>query len=313
MHDRYLDANRRLWDRWTEINFASEMYDVEGFRAGRDTLNPLDAEGLGDVAGKTVLHLQCHFGQDTLSVARRGAIVTGLDFSPKAVALARSLGEETGIPGRFVEANVYDAVEALGGETFDIVFTSAGVLSWLPDLPAWGRVVGSLVKPGGFFFLRDFHPLEYLWDDDPGVQELRVKYPYFTQETPLEFPNQPCYSDWDEPVTETEYAWVYSLADIVNAVVGGGLSLEGIREYDYCSYGSHPLLQRCEDGLCACPSVSPRCRGCSRCGRAGQKHHPDLYRRRRVCRQGQRAGSRAGCHFLTAIVCLRWNPAPAQA
>lgn len=248
-----LDGNRRLWDRWTEINAASAMYDVDGFKAGRDTLDPLDAEGLGDVAGLTVLHLQCHFGQDTLSIARRGARVTGLDFSPKAVALARSLSEETGISGRFVEADVYDAVEALGGEAFDIVFTSAGVLSWLPDLPGWGRVAGRLVKPGGFLFLREFHPVADLWDDDPDVQELRVKYPYFHEQEPLAFPDQPCYSNWDEPVAETEYGWVHSLSDVVNAVIGGGLTLECIREYEYCTYGSHPLLERGGDGLWRLP------------------------------------------------------------
>jgi SAM-dependent methyltransferase len=248
-----MDANRRLWDRWTEINYASEMYDAAAFRAGADTLDPLDAAGMGDVRGKTVLHLQCHFGHDTLSLARRGAIVTGLDFSPKAIGLARSLSDEIGVPARFVEANVYDAVVALGGETFDVVFASAGVIGWLPDLAEWGRVVGSLVRSGGFFFLREFHPVAYLWDDDPAAKELRVKYPYFHDETPLAFPNQPCYSNWDVPVSETEYGWVFSLADVVNAVIGGGLALEYVREHDYCTYGSHPLLQRCDDGLWRLP------------------------------------------------------------
>src|SRR5215218_6632110 len=138
--DDYRKSNLELWNNWAEINAASSSYDVEGFKQGNVGLNSLELAEIGDVSGKTLLHLQCHFGKDTLSWARLGAKVTGVDFSEQAIGLARSLSEELGIRARFVCSDVYDLPEVLNGE-FDIVFTSCGVLGWLPDLERWAQVV----------------------------------------------------------------------------------------------------------------------------------------------------------------------------
>ncbi|MCZ7544594.1 MAG: class I SAM-dependent methyltransferase [Anaerolineae bacterium] len=156
----YMESNRALWDEWTGIHAKSAFYDLEGFKAGRLSLDRVAREGLGDVTGKRLLHLQCHFGMDTLSWARLGAEVTGVDFSEKAIALARALSAELSIPARFVCANIYDLPAALDG-AFDIVFTSGGVLYWLPDLVRWAEIVAHYLRPGGTFFLADSHPLRH--------------------------------------------------------------------------------------------------------------------------------------------------------
>src|SRR3954464_11903705 len=156
MHDEYIQSNRKLWNDWTGIHAQSEFYDVESFKEGKFRLHPIEKEELGDVRGKTLLHLQCHFGLDTLSWANLGAIVTGADFSDKAIDLARELSRETGLPATFICSNIYDLPAALEGQ-FDIVFTSHGVLGWLPDMPNWGKVVAHFLKPGGTFYVAEVH------------------------------------------------------------------------------------------------------------------------------------------------------------
>ena len=159
-------ANRELWDGWTELHVPSEFYDVEGFKQGRDTLDAVELDGVlgavGEIRGKSLLHLQCHFGLDTLSWARRGARVTGVDFSEKAVAHARRLAGELGLEARFLLADVTDTeavVTALGGERFDVVFTSHGVISWLPDLRPWARTIAAAPSPGRHVLPRRLPPL----------------------------------------------------------------------------------------------------------------------------------------------------------
>ncbi len=146
MRDEHRELNRRWWDERVPIHTASEFYGVEAFKAGGTTLCPFELEEVGDVAGKRLLHLQCHFGLDTLSWARRGASVVGLDFSEPAIEAANRLASETGIDGTFVAADLYDAEAALGGERFDIVYTGLGALNWLPDLRRWAQIVGSLFQ-----------------------------------------------------------------------------------------------------------------------------------------------------------------------
>ncbi|MDZ7727844.1 MAG: class I SAM-dependent methyltransferase [Dehalococcoidia bacterium] len=198
--DEYFAANRANWDDRAAIHVTSRMYDVEGFVAGTRVMGASnrqeDIDGVGDVAGKTLLHLQCHIGLDTLTWARRGARVTGLDLSPRSIAAARELAERTELTdARFVEANVYDACEALGGEQFDVVFTGVGALNWLPDVRRWAAVVGRLVKPGGVFYMREFHPMTATLDDEDPEGRLVVRYPYFETEQP---------QAWDDAVTYTD-------------------------------------------------------------------------------------------------------------
>jgi SAM-dependent methyltransferase len=227
--NEYLEKNRSLWDGWTRLHAPSEFYDVEGFKAGRSSLKHLELEEVGDVRGRSLLHLQCHFGQDTLSWARLGAQVTGADFSDEAINLARSLAAELDIPARFVRSNVYDLPAALD-ERFDIVFTSYGVLAWLPDLNRWAEVVAHFLKPGGFFYIAEFHPLFEMLDDDGA----RFGYPYFPTSRPLELRATDSYAARDVADFEhDEYNWPHPLSDVINAVLGAGLRLEYIHEFDY--------------------------------------------------------------------------------
>ena len=253
-------ANRRLWDARTPIHVRSDFYDVDGFRAGATSLRPLELEELGDVSGKRLLHLQCHFGLDTLSWARRGATVTGLDFSGEAVAAARTLAAEVGLEetARFVESDVYDAVVALSGETFDVVFTSYGVIAWLPDLRRWAEVVAGLVAPGGFAYVAEIHPASQVLDDEPGVEDLRVGYPYWTPPSgPLRFEESGTYADHEADITLPEYVWLHGLGDLVTALIDAGLVLDFLHEHDRTVFQQLPFLEHHDDGWWRLPPSMP--------------------------------------------------------
>jgi SAM-dependent methyltransferase len=250
-------ANRRLWDARTPIHVASDFYDVDGFRAGATSLRPLEVEEVGDVAGKRLLHLQCHFGLDTLSWARLGADVTGLDLSGEAVAAARTLAADLDLGGRarFVESDIYDAATALEGETFDVVFTSYGVLAWLPDIERWAEVVASLVAPGGFFYVAEIHPASQVLDDEPGVEELRIGYPYWTPPSgPLRFEESGTYADYEADIKLPEFVWLHGLGDIITALIDAGLAIEFLHEHDHTVFQQLPFLERTHDGCWRLPT-----------------------------------------------------------
>jgi SAM-dependent methyltransferase len=174
--DPRVAANRALWDEWTPIHVRSAFYDVEGWKSGsRADLYPLLVDEVGDVAGKDLLHLQCHFGLDTLAWARRGARVTGIDISERGIEQARLLAAETGLEATFVVADVAELPDHLEGQ-FDVVFTSFGAINWLPDLPRWAEVVAHFVRPGGFFYIAEAHPFAWAFDDDDTAAELRLHY-----------------------------------------------------------------------------------------------------------------------------------------
>jgi SAM-dependent methyltransferase len=230
-----LAANRALWDEWTAIHLASEFYDVEGFRRGGIRLKEFVLEELGDVRCLDLLHVQCHFGLDTLSFARLGARVTGADFSENAIEAARLLAKEVGLEARFVVSNVYDLPANLDAR-FDLVFTSSGVLGWLPDIRAWAKVVAHFVKPGGRFYITEIHPVASAFENE-GVKpaELRLAYPYWEHAEPLAFPVQGSYADPGAQVeTKTEYGWDHGLGEIVTALIEAGLRIESLREYPFC-------------------------------------------------------------------------------
>jgi len=178
MKDEYFEANRKNWDERALIHSKSEFYYVQKFKKKKNSLPRLEQKELGDITGKKILHLQCHFGMDTLSLAYKGAIVTGVDFSGEAVKLARSLSKELRIPANFIESNIYSLQEKLT-EQFDIVFTSYGVLCWLLDLEKWANLIYFYLKPGGFFYIIDGHPYGGLFDYK-FKEGLRVGYTYFT-------------------------------------------------------------------------------------------------------------------------------------
>jgi SAM-dependent methyltransferase len=231
----YLAANRRLWDAWTPINARSDFYAVERFKAGEVRLRDWEIAEVGEVAGKDLLHLQCHFGLDTLSWARLGARVTGADFSDAGVRQARALAAELGIDARFVCAEVTELPRHLDG-AFDVVYTTFGVLGWLPDLGRWAQVAAHFVRPGGILYVAEAHPVLWVWDDGEDVRpgQLRLKYPYWQQPEPLAVPVRGSYADPSAQVDEpTEYSWQHSLGEIVTAVANAGLRIEFLHEFPF--------------------------------------------------------------------------------
>jgi SAM-dependent methyltransferase len=251
--EAFLAANRDLWDRWTEIHESSAFYDLDGFRRGGVRIADHEIEEIGPVAGRSLLHLQCHFGMDTLSWARLGATVTGVDFSPKAIALARSLAADLGLDARFVESDIYRLPEVLD-ETFDLVYTSNGVLGWLPDIRGWARVVARFVRPGGRFYILEGHPVAMVFDDE-GVAagELRLRYPYWEHPEPIVLEPVGSYADRTADVGgRTEYGWDHALGEVVTALVEAGLRIEALREYPFLNWEA-PFLVKADDGTWRLP------------------------------------------------------------
>jgi ubiquinone/menaquinone biosynthesis C-methylase UbiE len=248
MTDAYMEANRKHWDEAVAHHVASGFYDVDEFRQNPDRLKPVELEELGDVRGKTLLHLQCHFGIDTISWARQGAIVTGADFSANAVEQARELAAEIGVEARFVESNIYELPQNLEGQ-FDIVFTSYGVLSWLPDLKRWAEVAASFVKPGGTFYIVEFHPTAWIFDDSPGVDDLYVKYPMFSSE-PVTSDNDGTYASKPGTVMENRrtYDFPFSVGEVVSNLIDAGLRIEHLHEFPFSTYQFLPFTERRADG-----------------------------------------------------------------
>ncbi len=240
----YLSSNKALWDKYTEIHSSTDCYRLKEFLAGENKLNALEREELGSVEGKSLLHLQCHFGMDTLSWARLGASVTGMDFSDKAIDLAKSLAKELDLPARFICSDLYDLPNHLH-ERFDIVFTSYGILTWLPDIPRWAQIAASYVKPGGTFYLVEFHPFAQIFDESK--HGLVIKYPYFDRSMQVSTCDA-SYADFEtkfEPIPVCE--WSHPLGEVASSLINAGLRLEFIHEFDYSVYQQLADLQETTD------------------------------------------------------------------
>jgi SAM-dependent methyltransferase len=224
------------------IHTGSDFYDVEGFKAGGSSLRPFEIEEMGAVEGKRLVHLQCHFGLDTLSWARRGAAVTGLDFSEPAVQAAQGLADELDLDARFVAGDVYEAAEVLGGERFDVVYTGLGALNWLGDLERWAGVVASLLEPGGFLYLAEFHPFNEVFGDD----DLTVERDYFQSPEGERFEGPAgTYADEQaETVNNATHEWTHPISQVLSAVLGAGLRLELFHEHDFTLFAAWPFLER---------------------------------------------------------------------
>ena len=246
--------NRANWDDRVPVHLASSFYDLAAFRAGADSLRPFEPAEAGDVTGKRLAHLQCHIGLDTLSWARRGALVSGLDFSAPAVSAASALACELGIEASFVVADVYDAVPAFGGRRFDIVYTGIGALVWLPDIPRWARVVAELLTPGGFLYLVEGHPFAQILDDASG---LVVTRDYFD--------SGPEVQDWaytytDGPTLEhvRSVQFQHGVGEMITALIQAGLRIEFMHEFDFDAFGRFDSLRRQSDGTYQFPPGRPR-------------------------------------------------------
>ena len=242
--DERLRTNRINWNERTPVHAASGFYDVAGFKAGRVALTELERREVGDVSGKTLLHLQCHFGMDTMSWERLGATVTGVDFSDAAIGLAKSLRDEIGSNARFILSDIYGLSDVLD-ERFDVVFTSYGVLCWLPDLDGWARTIARHLKPGGVFYIAEHHPmLGALAESDGG--EMVPTYGYFHEEVRLEG-GAPSYAG-DAPIESPVYEWSHGLGEIVTALISAGLRIEFLHEFAFCGYRAHRTMRRGADG-----------------------------------------------------------------
>ena len=243
----YRCMNRELWNELTPIHAGSEFYDVEGFKAGKSTLKAIELEELGNVSGKSLLHLQCHFGLDTLSWARLGARVTGVDFSDRAIVMARSLSKELGIKADFIHSDIYELPETLSSE-FDIVFTSYGVLCWLADLRQWGEIIAHFLKPGGTFYMVADHPLTNIFQSSEEDDELKVTYSYFHTPEPVKWASPGTYADTSANVSHPAYEWTHSLSDVVNALISAKLCIDFVHEFPVCAWQRFPSMEQDEAG-----------------------------------------------------------------
>lgn len=260
MLDEHRNANRANWDARVPTHLVSDFYGVEDFVAGARTLTQaveFDRLHLGDVRGRTLLHLQCHIGLDTLSWARLGASVTGVDFSERSIEAARDISRRSDVPGRFVLTDVYEAPEVLA-ETFDIVYTSEGVLCWLPSVAAWARVVRRFTRPGGTFYIRDGHPLAHALDDERSDGRLVITAPYFEGDA-IRYDEPGTYTGDDAEIGHTTtYEWNHSLGEIVSAIAAQGFRIESLQEYPFAGYQALPDMVQGDDGWWRLPDRPER-------------------------------------------------------
>jgi SAM-dependent methyltransferase len=253
------ETNRRMWDERVAVHCADRtgFYAVETFRQGGDVLLPIESQEIGAVAGKRLLHLQCHFGLDTLSLARRGAAVTGVDFSRPAIETARSLAAEAGLAARFVECNAYDARSALP-ETFDIVYSSWGAIIWLNHIRRWTAVVAEFLAPGGFLYLADGHPFAMMLEQEG--QLLVCRYPWRSApDEPMPFEAATTYTGDDTTFTQTKsYSWNHAFTDIIGGLIDNGLRIDFLHEHETVPWFIFPKMEAAGDRMYRLPDGYPR-------------------------------------------------------
>jgi SAM-dependent methyltransferase len=242
-YDQYFQANKELWNKRTAAHKDSSFYDLEGFKKGENSLSPIELNEVGNVKGKSLLHLQCHFGMDTMSWSRLGAKCTGVDLSNDAIQLAKEINDELSLDAKFICCNLYDLhpqntetskappLEGLGEVSFDIIFTSYGTIGWLPDLDKWAQIISYYLKPGGLFYIADFHPVVWMFDDD----FTHIKYYYENREL-IETEDYGTYTDRNVSIKGKEYGWNHSISEILNALIKEGLEIKQFNEFNYSPY-----------------------------------------------------------------------------
>lgn len=238
----YIAINKKTWDNKTEVHVDSDFYANADFLDGKSSLKDIELNLLGDITGKKILHLQCHFGQDTLSFARMGAKATGVDLSDKAIEKAREFNTQLGLEAQFICCDLYDLPNHLN-EQFDIVFTSYGTIGWLPDLDKWAKVVSQFLKPNGKFVFAEFHPVVWMFDND--FKE--VFYSYFNIEPIIE-EETGTYADKNAPIETKTITWNHPTSEVLNALIQNGLELNSFDEYDYSPYNCFNETEEFEPG-----------------------------------------------------------------
>jgi 2-polyprenyl-3-methyl-5-hydroxy-6-metoxy-1,4-benzoquinol methylase len=238
----YININKKTWNNKTDVHIASEFYDMEGFLNGKSTLNSIELELLGDVKGKKILHLQCHFGQDSMTLSRMGAKVTGIDFSEKAIEKAKEFANQLHLDTQFICCDVYETLQHIN-EEFDIVFTSYGTIGWLPDIEKWANVVSNCLKPNGKFIMADFHPVVWMYDND--FKE--VYYSYFNIEPIIE-DESGTYADRYSEIEAKTISWNHPTSEILNSLIDSGMEIKRFNEYDYSPYNCFNETEEFEPG-----------------------------------------------------------------
>ncbi len=226
----YIEINRLSWNNRTDTHLKSEFYDLKGFLNGNSSLNDIELNLLGDIKGKSILHLQCHFGQDTISLSRLGADVTGVDLSDKAIENAKHIAKDTNSNTNFICCDIYDLTNHLDKQ-FDIVFTSYGTIGWLPDLDKWAKIISKFLKPNGQFVFVEFHPVVWMFDDNFE----KIGYRYFNSGAILETESG-TYADKKADITQSYVMWNHSISEVLNSLIKNGLELKSFDEFDYSPY-----------------------------------------------------------------------------
>lgn len=233
---QHFEMNRAGWDQRVKAHFESKFYDVEGFIAGNTSLREIELAELGGVEGKRLLHLQCHFGMDTLSWVRKGAICTGVDISPEAIRQARELAVKTRLDAEFVCSDVYGFNRG-DSPPYDIVFTSYGVVCWLPDLDRWAEVIATNLAAGGTFYMVEFHP----------IYDLLAGYCYFTRSEP-DIDEEGTYTEKGSDVVAKFAVWAHPLSSVINALIGAGIQIERVNEFAFSPYNCFEGMVEQEPG-----------------------------------------------------------------
>ncbi|WP_397361972.1 class I SAM-dependent methyltransferase [Olleya sp. R77988] len=243
-NSEYFEANKATWNDKVKVHSKSDMYDLEAFKKGKSSLMQYEIAALKEVKGKSLLHLQCHFGQDTISWSRLGAKCVGVDLSDEGIKLAQQLNEELKLDAEFVCCNVLDTSDYIKDE-FDIVFTSYGVIGWLPDLKPWGKMIAERLKKGGVFYMAEFHPIVWMFDylENKPV----MKYGYMQDEVIYE-EYEGTYANQESKMVTKEYGWNHGLSEVINALIEAGLQIEYLNEYDESPYNVLPELVETKSG-----------------------------------------------------------------
>ena len=239
------DTNKSTWNEKVAIHAKSDMYDLEAFKNGKSSLMSYEKRALGNVHGKSLLHLQCHFGQDTLSWSREGAKCVGIDLSDEGINLAKNLNTELDLDAKFFCCNVLNTSQFVK-ETFDIVYTSYGVIGWLPDLKPWGKMIAERLNSGGVFYMVEFHPIVWMFDYLEGKPIM--KYGYMRDEVIYE-EYEGTYANQDSKMISKEYGWNHGLSEVINALTEAGLRIEYLNEYNESPYDVLPDLVKTTSGM----------------------------------------------------------------
>lgn len=238
----YIEVNKKTWNEKTAVHVLSDFYDMEGFLNGKSSLNNIELDLLGSISGLKILHLQCHFGQDTISLAKLGAQATGIDLSDKAIEKATEIAHQMNVPAQFICSDVYDLPNHLE-EKFDLVFTSYGTIGWLPDVDKWAKVVSHFLKPDGKFIFVDFHPVVWMFDN----HFKNIQYSYFNVETIIEN-EEGTYAEKEAALQNQTISWNHPLTEVLSSLLQNGLQINSFNEYDYSPYACFNETEEFEPG-----------------------------------------------------------------